>query len=170
MLVVTGVLIALVLVVMVGNTARTLQGVGWLSITPIDVELPLWMGTWLGIFPTWETIGAQIAAFAFVVGSYFLAEWVRKRHVRKAVGGSEEAAATEQAAAATAIPAAANGNGHANGEHPGRADRPQQDPAAARARDASPHPAADGGAALSRRPAARCRRPRPARGGSWSAA
>ena len=85
MLVVTGVLIALVLVVMVGNTARTLQGVGWLSITPIDVELPLWMGTWLGVFPTWETIGAQAAAFGFVVGSYFLAEWVRKRQVRKAV-------------------------------------------------------------------------------------
>ena len=124
MLVVTGVLIALVLVVMVGNTARTLQGVGWLSITPIDVELPLWMGTWLGIFPTWETIGAQIAAFAFVVGSYFLAEWVRKRHVRKAVGGLEEAAATEQAAAATGIPAAANGNGRANGSIPAeRIDR-----------------------------------------------
>ncbi len=55
MLIVTGVLMSLVLVVMVGNTLRTLQGVGWLSITPIDVEFPLWMGTWLGIFPTWET-------------------------------------------------------------------------------------------------------------------
>ncbi len=36
MLIVTGVLIALVLVVLVGNTARTMQGVGWLSIHPID--------------------------------------------------------------------------------------------------------------------------------------
>ena len=51
MLIVTGVLISLVLVVMVGNTVRTLQGVGWLSITPIDVEFPLWMGTWLGDLP-----------------------------------------------------------------------------------------------------------------------
>ncbi len=59
MLVVTGVLIALVLVVLVGNTVRTLQGVGWLSITPLDVEFPLWMGTWLGIFPTVETLVAQ---------------------------------------------------------------------------------------------------------------
>ena len=51
MLIVTGVLMSLVLVVMVGNTLRTLQGVGWLSITPIDVEFPLWMGTWLGSLP-----------------------------------------------------------------------------------------------------------------------
>ncbi len=108
MLIVTGVLIALVLVVLVGNTARTLQGVGWLSITPIDVEFPLWMGTWLGVFPTWETIGAQVAALAFVVGSYFLAEWVRKRQVRKAVEGLEEAATAEDAEAAHA-------NGHENG-------------------------------------------------------
>ena len=69
---------ALVLVVLVGNTLRTLQGVGWLSITPIDVEFPLWMGTWLGIFPTSETLVAQLAAFAFVIGSYYAAEWVPK--------------------------------------------------------------------------------------------
>ena len=63
MLIATGVLIALVLVVLVGNTARTMQGVGWLSIHPIDVELPLWMGTWLGIYPTVETLAAQAIAF-----------------------------------------------------------------------------------------------------------
>ena len=84
MLVVTGVLIALVLVVLVGNTVRTLQGVGWLSITPLDVEFPLWMGTWLGVFPTVETLLAQVGALAFVIGSYFAAEWYRKRRVRRA--------------------------------------------------------------------------------------
>jgi high-affinity iron transporter len=84
MLVVTGVLIAVVLVVLVGNTMRTLQGVGWLSITPLDVEFPLWMGTWLGVFPTVETLVAQALAFAFVIGSYFAAEWYRKRHLRRA--------------------------------------------------------------------------------------
>jgi high-affinity iron transporter len=83
MLVVTGVLIALVLVVLVGNTVRTLQGVGWLSITPVDVALPLWMGTWLGVYPTVETLGAQLAALVFVIGSYYLAEWVRKRRPRR---------------------------------------------------------------------------------------
>jgi len=79
MLVVTGVLIALVLFVLVGNTMRTLQGVGWLGITPVDVELPLWMGTWLGVYPTVETLAAQVASLVFVIGSYYAAELVRKR-------------------------------------------------------------------------------------------
>ncbi|HSK49339.1 MAG TPA: FTR1 family protein, partial [Solirubrobacterales bacterium] len=90
MLIVTGVLIALVLVVLVGNTTRTMQGVGWLSIHPIDVELPLWMGTWLGIYPTVETLVAQALAFVFVVGSYFAAEWMRKRELRRAIAAHEE--------------------------------------------------------------------------------
>jgi high-affinity iron transporter len=85
MLIVTGLMIALVLVVLVGNTARTLQGVGWLSITPIDVEFPLWTGTWLGVFPTVETLVAQGLSFAFVIGSYLVAEWWRKRRVRAAL-------------------------------------------------------------------------------------
>ena len=110
MLIVTGVLMSLVLVVMVGNTLRTLQGVGWLSITPIDVEFPLWMGTWLGVFPTWETIGGQIAAFAFVIGSYYAAEWVRKRHVRRALANAK--AELGSADEAELVPAGANGNGH----------------------------------------------------------
>jgi high-affinity iron transporter len=116
MLIVTGVLISLVLVTMVGNTARTLQGVGWISITPIDIDLPLWMGTWLGVFPTWETLGAQIAALGFVVGSYFLAEWVRKRHVRKAAASIDHGDVLGGAVAANG-----SGNGHVNGDSP--ADR-----------------------------------------------
>ena len=84
LLIVTGMLIALVLIVLVGNTVRTLQGVGWLPISPIDIEFPLWMGTWMGVFPTVESLVAQALAFGFVVGSYFAAEWVRKRNVRRA--------------------------------------------------------------------------------------
>ncbi len=90
MLVATGVLIALVLVVLVGNTARTMQGVGWLSIHPIDFDLPLWMGTWLGVYPTVETLAAQALAFCFVIGSYFAAEWMRKRDLRRAIAAYEE--------------------------------------------------------------------------------
>ena len=105
MLIVTGVLISLVLVVMVGNTARTLQGVGWLPITPLDIELPLWMGTWLGIFPTVESLVAQAGAFAFVIGSYFLAEWARKRHLRRT--SSSEPAEPTPAAPEREAPAAA---------------------------------------------------------------
>src|SRR4029079_13886955 len=36
MLIVTGLMIGFVLVVMAGQTARTMQGTGWLPITPID--------------------------------------------------------------------------------------------------------------------------------------
>jgi high-affinity iron transporter len=90
MLIATGVLIALVLVVLVGNTARTMQGVGWLSIHPIDVELPLWMETWLGVYPTVETLSAQLLAFVFVIGSYFAAEWMRKRELRRTIAAYEE--------------------------------------------------------------------------------
>ena len=52
MLIVTGVMIGFVLVVMVGQTARTMQGTGWLPITPIDADFPYWLGLWFGVFPT----------------------------------------------------------------------------------------------------------------------
>ena len=52
MLIVTGVLIGFVLVVMVGQTARTMQGTGWVPITPIDVDPPYWLGLWFGVYPT----------------------------------------------------------------------------------------------------------------------
>jgi high-affinity iron transporter len=81
MLVVTGVMIAVVLVTMVGSTVHTLQLVGWAPITPIPgaESLPYWMGVWLGIHGTWQGILAQLTALVFVFGSYFLAE---RQHVR----------------------------------------------------------------------------------------
>jgi high-affinity iron transporter len=83
MLIVTGVFIGFVLVVMVGQTVRTMQGTGWVPITPIDLELPYWPGLWLGIYPTIETIGAQIAAAIFVIGSYFLAQEMKVKGPRR---------------------------------------------------------------------------------------
>ena len=79
MLIVTGVLLTVVLVVMVGKTVRTMQGVGWVPITPIDVDIPYWAGLWLGVFPTVETMVAQLLAAVFVVGSYLLAERLKGR-------------------------------------------------------------------------------------------
>ena len=83
MLIVTGVLLAFVLVVMVGATVRTMQGAGWLPIHSLDAEIPYWAGTWLGVFPTWETLGAQALALVFVLGSYFAAEYVRVKRPRR---------------------------------------------------------------------------------------
>ncbi|HEX5928184.1 MAG TPA: FTR1 family protein, partial [Solirubrobacterales bacterium] len=91
MLIVTGVLLAFVLVVMVGATVRTMQGAGWVPIHSIDVDLPYWLGTWLGVFPTWETLGAQVVALAFVIGSYYAAEYVRITRPRRQAALRKEA-------------------------------------------------------------------------------
>ncbi len=103
MLVVTGVLIAFVLFVMTGNTARSMQGVGWLPVHSLDVDFPLWMGTWLGIYPTVETLGAQVLALAFVIGSYYAAEWYRKGNVRRARGAAEAGTQSTRAPSGSAI-------------------------------------------------------------------
>ncbi len=73
MLILTGALIALVLAVMVGTTIHNLQAIGWLPSTPTSFAVsPAW-STWLGAYPTWETLAGQLASLAFVLGSYFLA-------------------------------------------------------------------------------------------------
>ena len=83
MLVITGILIGGVLLVMTGNTIHTMQAVGWLPISPVgSLSLPYWMGLWLGVFPTWETICGQGAAAAFVIGSYYIAEYQQKQRTR----------------------------------------------------------------------------------------
>jgi high-affinity iron transporter len=80
MLIATGILITWVLVVMVGTTVQTMQKVGWLAVSPIEgLELPYWAGLWLGLYPTWQGVLAQIGAAVFVVGSYLAAEGLRKR-------------------------------------------------------------------------------------------
>ncbi|MCB8943241.1 MAG: FTR1 family protein [Ardenticatenaceae bacterium] len=81
MLVWTGVLIGLVLVTMVGKTVHVMQAVSWLPITPIQgLTLPYWAGLWLGLFATWQGIVAQAGAAVFVVGSYYLAEFIQSRN------------------------------------------------------------------------------------------
>ncbi len=80
MLIVTGIMIGGVLLVMVGNTTHVLQVVGWLPIHPIaELPLPYWTGVWFGTYPTWEGLLLQATAAVFVIGSYYLAEWQKKR-------------------------------------------------------------------------------------------
>jgi high-affinity iron transporter len=69
-----------VLLIIVGNTIHVMQAVRWMTFTPIQgVEIPYWLGLWFGLFPTWEGFGFQIAAAAFVIGSYYLAEFQHQR-------------------------------------------------------------------------------------------
>jgi high-affinity iron transporter len=77
MLVLTGVLLGLVLIVMVGEQAQEMQLAHWLPTTSVHGltgRIPAWMGLWLSVFPTIETLTAQALAFLLVLGSYFVAE------------------------------------------------------------------------------------------------
>src|SRR6476646_3990045 len=79
MLVLTGVLLAMVLVVMTGGTALTFQDLGWLPATPLPFAVPGWLGSWFEIYGTYETIACQLIAAVFVVGSYVLAQQLKVR-------------------------------------------------------------------------------------------
>lgn len=94
MLIVTGVMIGFVLVVMIGGTAATFQDLGWLPKHELGVGvIPGWAGAWFEVYPTWETIGAQLLAAAFVIGSYYAAEHLKVR--RPARRGEPVAARAE---------------------------------------------------------------------------
>ena len=81
-LVITGILIGTVLLQMVGSTVHVLQVVGWLPIHVVQgLDLPYWLGTWFGIYLTWEGFIFQFAAMVFVIGSYYLAEGMRKHRI-----------------------------------------------------------------------------------------
>ena len=80
MLILTGVLVAVVLVVMTGGTALSFQDLGWIPSHPTPFTVPAWMGAWFELYSTWETLAAQLVAGVFVVGSYFAAE--RMKHAR----------------------------------------------------------------------------------------
>ena len=76
MLVLTGVLLGIVLLVMVGEEAQEMQLARWLPTTRIvwlDGRLPAWLGTWLSVFPTVETLAAQAVAAGLVLFSFALA-------------------------------------------------------------------------------------------------
>jgi high-affinity iron transporter len=87
MLIVTGLMITWVLGVLVGQTVQAMQKVGWVPVTPIEgLQLPYWSGVWLGLYPTWEGLAAQLGAATFVIGSYVGAEALRKHRRRLLVG------------------------------------------------------------------------------------
>jgi len=76
MLVVTGVMLAMVLLVMVGEEAQEMQLAGWLSTTHLprlSEIIPGWAGLWFSVFPTVETLASQLVAGVLVFGSYFTA-------------------------------------------------------------------------------------------------
>jgi high-affinity iron transporter len=82
MLVLTGVMLGVVLLVMVGENVQEMQLAGWLPTTAIGLPIPDWMGLWLAVFPNVEGLVAQLVAAAVVLGSYVVAQDVRVRRPR----------------------------------------------------------------------------------------
>jgi high-affinity iron transporter len=83
MLIITGVLLGVVLLVMVGEEAQEMQQANWLSTTNIPALVPYmpdWAGVWFSLFPNWETIIAQGLSLVIVVGSYFISGKIMARH------------------------------------------------------------------------------------------
>src|SRR5438132_2477581 len=76
MLITTGILLGVVLLVMVGEQAQEMQLAHWISRTEITWlinVIPPWMGLWFAVFPTYETLTAQLIAAVLVIGSYYAA-------------------------------------------------------------------------------------------------
>ena len=80
MLVITGGLVIFVLFTFIGSTVRLFQTVGWLPVHPVPgLELPAWMGVWLGLYPTWEGLLIPFVTFGYVGGMWLLVKFNAKR-------------------------------------------------------------------------------------------
>jgi high-affinity iron transporter len=80
MLITTGILLGVVLLVMVGEQAQEMQLAGWIPRTEVPAlanAIPAWAGMWFAVFPTYETLIAQLLAAVVVIGSYFAARRIR---------------------------------------------------------------------------------------------
>lgn len=93
LLVVTGVLVVSIMVTFFGSTARLFQTVGWLPIHSVKgLTVPVWMGTWLGFYPSWEGILIPMLALVYVGGAWL---WVKlsSRRAVAAIASSHAAPA-----------------------------------------------------------------------------
>jgi len=83
MLILTGVLVGIVLVVMIGGTALSFVELGWLPRHDTPFTVPDWLGSWFEVYSVWETLAAQALAALFVVGSYYAAEYVKVKRPQR---------------------------------------------------------------------------------------
>ncbi|MBA2393123.1 MAG: FTR1 family protein [Ktedonobacteraceae bacterium] len=91
MLVLTGVMLGAVLLIMVGESAFEMQQALWIPTTTVSWlanVIPTWMGMWFAVFPTTQTLLAQVLAAILVIGSYFLARYQTLRSSRPRESGA----------------------------------------------------------------------------------
>ncbi len=80
LLVVTGVLVVSIMVTFVGSGVRLFQTVGWLPVHPLPgIDLPNWVGVWLGIYPSWEGVLIPPLALVYVGGAWLYTKITAKR-------------------------------------------------------------------------------------------
>jgi high-affinity iron transporter len=78
LLIITCVMLLVVLLVSVGEEVNEMQLAGWIGTTNVaGLNVPGWMGTWLSIFPNWQTFAGQFLALGLVIGSYVIAQYMR---------------------------------------------------------------------------------------------
>src|SRR5690348_8860523 len=77
MLILTGVMLGIVLLVMIGEEAQEMQLASWIPTTHLNWPIPDWMGLWFSVFPTVETLVSQALAAVLVIGSYFLSRYIQ---------------------------------------------------------------------------------------------
>jgi high-affinity iron transporter len=99
LLIITGAMLLVVLVVMVGEEVNEMQLAGWIGTTSIG-NWPGWLGQWFSLFPNVQTIVAQVGAIAIVLGSYVMAEYLRvwrprRRGEKAAMFASDQAVMAE---------------------------------------------------------------------------
>ena len=97
LLVVTGLLVVSILMTVTGQTVRLFQTVGWLPIHPVPgVDLPPWVGTWFGLYSSWEGLLIPFAGLGFVAGAWL---WVKIGVLRKQRAAAAAAALAPASAA-----------------------------------------------------------------------
>jgi high-affinity iron transporter len=101
MLVLTGVMLGIVLIVMVGESVQEMQQANWIGTTAVNLPIPDWMGTWFAVFPNIQGLIAQGIAALAVLGSYFYAENMRVWRPRKEAGKLMAAKAQQEASIPT---------------------------------------------------------------------
>lgn len=79
MLVFTGGMLGAVLIVMVGESVQEMQQAHWIGATTVHLALPGWLNTWFAIYPTAESLIAQVAAAGVVLGSYVVARRLKSQ-------------------------------------------------------------------------------------------
>jgi high-affinity iron transporter len=80
LLVLTGLLVVSILMTFLGSTVRLFQTVGWMSIHPVGwLDIPPWMGLWLGLYPSYEGILIPCLGLGYVAGAWLWVKWSARR-------------------------------------------------------------------------------------------